>query len=291
MSDMQGELAHASYADILKSGEGILEEAGVPEPRANAWYLFSHCFHMDRSRFFLHRDEYADVHCIKEYKESLARRSERVPLEHIIQGTEFMGLPFYVNRHVLVPRQDTECVVEEALKYCAGKSVLDLCTGSGCIGISLAVLGNCREVTLADISSEALEVAKRNAKENDVDVTFVESDLFSRITGRYDLIVSNPPYIASGEIPGLMPEVRDYDPLLALDGGEDGLLFYRKIIQESCYYLTEEGQLCFEIGCGQGNSVRELMEQQGFVQVEIRQDLAGLDRVVLGRRRQTCLIN
>lgn len=272
-----------SYADILKTGESILEKAGVPEPRANAWYLFAHCFRMDRSRFFLCRDEYADADSVKEYNRLLARRAERVPLEHIVQGTEFMGLPFYVNEHVLVPRQDTECVVEEALKYCAGKSVLDLCTGSGCIGISLAVLGNCREVTLADISPEALEVAKQNAKENSVDVTFVESDLFSQIVGKYDMIVSNPPYIPSGEIPDLMPEVREHDPMLALDGGEDGLSFYRKIVKESCHYLTEGGWLCFEIGHEQGNSVRELMEQAGFVQVAIRQDLAGLDRIVLGK--------
>lgn len=272
-----------SYADILKTGEIILEKAGVPEPRANAWYLFTYCFRMDRSNFFLRRDEYADAGCIKEYNRLLARRAERVPLEHIVHGTEFMGLPFYVNEHVLVPRQDTECVVEESLKYCAGKNVLDLCTGSGCIGISLAVLGNCREVTLADISPEALKVAKQNAKENNVDVTFVESDLFSQIVGKYDMIVSNPPYIRSGEIPDLMPEVREHDPMLALDGGEDGLSFYRKIVKESCHYLTEGGWLCFEIGHEQGNSVRELMEQAGFVQVVIRQDLAGLDRIVLGK--------
>lgn len=271
------------HGELLRRGEGILAEAKVPEPEANAWYLFSHCFHMDRSSFFLRRDECADAACAKEYDRLLAKRAKRVPLEHIIHGTEFMGLPFYVNGHVLIPRQDTECVVELALKYCEGKSVLDLCTGSGCIGISLAVLGKCREVTLSDISSDALEVAKRNAKENGVDAIFVESDLFSRITGKYDLIVSNPPYIPSGEIGHLMPEVRDHDPLLALDGGEDGLSFYRRIIKESRSHLTEGGWLCLEIGHDQGGSVRELMDWEGFVQVIIRQDLAGLDRIVLGK--------
>lgn len=286
MPAAQGKLTHASCADVLKTGEIFLEKAGVPEPQANAWYLFSHCFQMDRNSFFLQRNECADADCIKEYNALLARRSERIPLEHLIQKTEFMGLPFYINEHVLIPRQDTECLVEEVLEWCGGKRVLDLCTGSGCIGISLAVLGKCREVTLADISLEALEVAKRNAKTNGAHVAIVESNLFAQIVGKYDIIVSNPPYIPSGEIPGLMPEVRDYEPLLALDGGEDGLSFYRKIILESRRHLTEGGWLCFEIGCGQGVSVCELMEQSGFVQIAIQQDLAGLDRIVLGKMEE-----
>ena len=269
--------------EILTEGEKKLASAGVPEAKLNAWYLFAHCFSMTKSQFFLRADEEAEDSGYRRYQELLDKRSRRIPLEHLAGETEFMGLPFLVNANVLIPRQDTECLVEEVLKYCDGADVLDLCTGSGCIGISLAKLGHCKSVTLTDISVEALATAKKNAQKNEVTVQIVESDLFRSLQGTFDVIVSNPPYIRSGEIPKLMPEVREYEPLQALDGSEDGLSFYKSIIQEISTFLTSGGRVFFEIGAEQGEAVSQLMHEAGFRNVEVKQDLAGLDRIVCGQ--------
>ena len=277
-----------TLSEVLQQGEMRLEMAEIEEAKINAWYLFSHCFRIDRSRYFLQKDEEATVELVASYEKLLEQRAKRVPLEYITNETEFMGLPFYVDEHVLIPRQDTECLVEEVLAFCAGKDVLDLCTGSGCIGISLAALGNCKSVTLADISSDALSVAERNAASNHVLVALIQGNLFENIKNDYDIIVSNPPYIPTKVVDELMPEVRDHEPRLALDGAEDGLLFYRSIIIESRSFLRENGRLMFEIGYDQGEAVSQLMKAAGFSQVEIKKDLAGLDRIVEG---QLCLIS
>lgn len=269
--------------EILTEGEGKLVSAGVPEAKLNAWYLFAHCFSMTKSQFFLRADEEAEDSGYRRYQELLDKRSRRIPLEHLTGETEFMGLPFFVNENVLIPRQDTECLVEEVLKFCDGADVLDLCTGSGCIGISLAKLAHCKSVVLSDISAEALEMAKKNAENNDVKVQIVESDLFQSIQGRFDLVVSNPPYIRSGEIPKLMPEVCEHEPLRALDGSGDGLLFYRSIIREIGAFLKNDATVFFEIGADQGEAVSQLMHEAGFRNVEVKQDLAGLDRIVCGQ--------
>lgn len=269
--------------DVLKMGEDELSAAGIPEAGLNAWYLFSWCFAMERSEYFLRSDTEMTEEGCRKYRELVALRKTRLPLEYITHETEFMGLPFYVDKHVLIPRQDTEILVEEVLKESVGKEVLDLCTGSGCIGISLAVLGNCRSVTLSDLSEEALQIARRNSEKNRAQVKFVHSDLFDNIRGQFDIIVSNPPYIPSQEIGSLMPEVRDYEPHMALDGDADGLLFYRSIIRESGSFLRERGILVFEIGYNQGLDVKILMERAGFCEIEIKKDLAGLDRVVRGK--------
>lgn len=269
--------------EILTEGEGKLVSAGVPEAKLNAWYLFAHCFSMTKSQFFLRADEEAEDNGYRRYQELLDKRSRRIPLEHLTGETEFMGLPFFVNENVLIPRQDTECLVEEVLKFCDGADVLDLCTGSGCIGISLAKLAHCKSVMLSDISAEALKMAKKNAENNDVKVQIVESDLFQSIQGRFDLVVSNPPYIRSGEIPKLMPEVCEHEPLRALDGSGDGLLFYRSIIREIGAFLKNDATVFFEIGADQGEAVSQLMHEAGFRNVEVKQDLAGLDRIVCGQ--------
>lgn len=275
-----------TFREILAKGEGQLIAAEVPEAKLCAWYLFAYCFRMERSQFYLYGDREAPSDTVCAYEAALAKRVDRIPLEYITHETEFMGLPFYVDENVLIPRQDTECLVEEVLEVSEGKDVLDLCTGSGCIGISLAALGKCRSVTLADISPEALAVAERNASRNGVEVALRQSDLFSTLGQRYDIIASNPPYIPSGEILHLMPEVRDYEPHLALDGKRDGLFFYKSIILKSCDFLTENGRLYFEIGYDQGEPVSYLMREAGFTQVTIKKDLAGLDRVVSGRRME-----
>ena len=224
---------------------------------------------------------------LSEYEIALRKRAEHVPLQYIVGEAEFMGLKFKVNSNVLIPRQDTETLVEEALRVAKpGMRVLDLCTGSGCIIISLAKNVADISCTGSDISKQALLVAKENAKANEVEVEWERSDLFENISGTFDLIVSNPPYIPTGEIPGLMPEVRDFEPVDALDGKEDGLYFYRIITEKSPEYLTSDGYLYFEIGYDQGEAVSAMMRQCGYTQVEVIKDLAGNDRVVKGRKKE-----
>lgn len=274
-----------TLSELLKKGERTLEKAGVPEARVNAWYLLSFVTGMTKSAFFLKNEEEAE-NWQSLYEEVLKQRMTRKPLEYITHETEFMGLPFYVDERVLIPRQDTECLVEEVLPLVKGKDVLDLCTGSGCIGVSLGALAECRSVTLADLSQGALHVAGNNAQTNCVEVSLVQGDLFENIKDKFDVIVSNPPYIATKDVGNLMPEVRDYEPQMALDGAEDGLFFYRRIMETSSQFLRNEGWLCFEIGYDQGESVSSLMRAAGFHEVTIKKDLAGLNRVVLGRRME-----
>lgn len=277
-----------TWQEALRQGEEMLTKANVPEAKLNAWYLFSNVLTIEKSDYYLHEDDIMEDEKMTQWNILLQKRISRMPLEYIIGETEFMGLPFYVNEHVLIPRQDTECLVEEVLPLVEGKDVLDLCTGSGCIGISLASLTQCRSMCLADLSAEALEVAKENAKRNHVTVSFIQGNMFENISASFDVIVSNPPYIVRAELDELMPEVREYEPRMALDGDEDGLYFYRNIIAQSVNHLNNGGWLYFEIGCGQGKSVCELMEEAGFDRLTIKRDLAGLDRIVGGR---LCLTN
>ncbi len=268
----------------LTWGQEELEKSRVPEAKLNAWYLFEEAFSVDRTAYFLHQEEEADREGLEVYEKMLEDRKKRIPLEHILGQAEFMGLTFQVGPEVLIPRQDTECLVEKVLPYCKDKEVLDLCCGSGCIGISLGVLGQTKSLTLADLSPGAIEKTKINVDNNQLEARVLQGDLFEHLQEEtFDIIVSNPPYIASREIEELMPEVRDHEPRMALDGREDGLYFYKKIIEESRRHLRADSILAFEIGYDQGEAVANLMRQAGFTQVEVSQDLAGLDRVVMGR--------
>lgn len=198
-----------------------------------------------------------------------------------------MGLVFCVNRHVLIPRQDTEILVETALERMKpGMQILDMCTGSGCILLSLLKLCKAEGVTGTgtDISKEALRVAVSNAERLGIRAKFVQGDLFENIGSQkiFDMIVSNPPYIPTAVIDGLQEEVKLYDPYVALDGREDGLFFYRRIVKESIPYIKRDGCLLFEIGCEQAEAVAGLMEKAGYKDIRVKKDLAGLDRVVYG---------
>jgi release factor glutamine methyltransferase len=195
-----------------------------------------------------------------------------------------MGLEFEVNRDVLIPRQDTEILVEEVLKYCEDKSVLDMCTGSGCIIVSLAKLGRLVHAVGVDLSERALAVAARNADKHMVKVTLLQSNLFDHVKGSFDIIVSNPPYIPSGDIEDLMPEVRDFEPRMALDGSDDGIIFYRCISHAAKEHLNPGGLIFFEIGYNQGEAVKLILTEEGFTDVVIKKDLSGLDRIVTARR-------
>ena len=272
-----------SYGELVEEGQRRLAAAGVEEAAVDAWLLFSYDKKVDRTWYLLNRTQRASGEEQEAYLKLIARRCERVPLQHITGEQEFMGLPFRVTPDVLIPRQDTEVLVEECLRHLApGNIFLDLCTGSGCILVSLLHYAKGTFGTGADLSGKALAVAKGNVEANGVEARLVQGDLFEPVTGTFDLIVSNPPYIASAEIETLAPEVREHEPRMALDGTADGLFFYRRIVQESPSYLKEGGWLCMEIGYDQGAAVRQLMEARGFATVSVIKDLAGLDRVVSG---------
>lgn len=272
-----------TYREALKLGEKVLETASIVEAKLDAWLLLEMVCKIDRSFYYLHMEDDLLEEQVSEYEIALKKRAEHVPLQYIVGETEFMGLKFKVNSSVLIPRQDTETLVEEALKVITpGMRVLDLCTGSGCIIVS--ILHNVADVEgyAIDISKQALNVAKENAKLNGVAVNFERSDLFDNVTGTFDVIVSNPPYIPSLEVVKLMPEVGSFEPLEALDGKEDGLYFYREIIASCKEYLKPEGRILFEIGYDQGEAVQTMLLEAGFKEVRVIKDLAHNDRVVTG---------
>lgn len=269
--------------EAYEYGQKRLEAAEIDDAIIDAWYLLEFVTGISRAMYFLRMNENMTADQEVQYKEYLETRANHIPLQHITGVQEFMGLEFCVNEHVLVPRQDTEVLVESVLEILTlGMEVLDMCTGSGCIIISLAKLGKAVKATGVDISEEALKVAKKNVEKLEAEVTLLHSDLFENVEGKYDVIVSNPPYICTSVIEELKEEVKFHDPFLALDGKEDGLFFYRKIVDESLKYLKPSGKLYFEIGHDQGEDVKQLMENAGFFNVTVKKDLAGLDRVVYG---------
>lgn len=264
-----------------------LEKNGVPEAELDAWYLLEFVTGMTRTDFLLHREEELDgvqLEQEKEYARLIQKRAKRIPLSYITGFRNFCGLEFVVNETVLIPRQDTECLVEWLLPYTNHARILDLCTGSGCIAITLAAFGTPLSVIGTDLSEQALAVAKSNGERllAGKNLSWIQSDLFEQVEGLFDIIVSNPPYIKSKVIETLEPEVRDYEPHTALDGSADGLLFYRRILAEVSNYLKPGGLLAFEIGFDQGEAVQKLMQEHGFTQVQVRKDLAGMDRIVAG---------
>ena len=309
---------------LYEEGRDALLNAGVPDAELDARLLLCEAFDISAAEYLLSADEAlsgryeeSDLAGMQEdYLNYIALRARRMPLQHILGRTQFMGLDFAVSSDVLIPRQDTETLAEQVLYDFpqADISVLDMCTGSGCIAASLAVLGGYRKVVGADISIDALYVARENAmrllKEADrrtsaersilnsmfrreaddfqQQVRFVQTDLFSGLSelmeelgiDRFDVIVSNPPYIRTGELEGLEPEVRDFEPRMALDGDADGLRFYRKFAEEAGAYLTDGGSLYLEIGADEAENVVKLLSDGGFSDIRVIKDLAGHDRVV-----------
>ncbi len=273
-----------TYREAIAFGEKTLSEAEVLDAKNDAWLLMAMACKVDHTFYYMHMDEEMAADWEEEFRTLIKKRSEHIPLQYITGEQEFMGLKFHVNSNVLIPRQDTETLVEEALKHIRpGMSVLDMCTGSGCVLISILKKASGVTGVGTDISKQALNVAKENARINEVSAVFERSDLFDNVMDTFDVIVSNPPYIRSGEIPALMPEVAEFEPTIALDGKEDGLFFYRKIISKSREYLKPEGMLLFEIGYDQGQQVSEMMRFAGFAEVQVIKDLAGHDRVVFGK--------
>ena len=277
-----------TYREVYQEGVKVLTEAAIAEAALDARLLLEYVCKTDRNTLLAHGDREVTGEEQEQYLETITRRAAHVPLQHITGEQEFMGLTFAVNNKVLVPRQDTEVLVEEVMRNLHdGMRILDMCTGSGCILLSLLQYSNDCTGVGVDLSTDALAVARGNyerirQQKPEMEASFLESDLFTKVEGRYDIIVSNPPYIRSDVIPNLMPEVRDYEPMMALDGTEDGLFFYREITKKAKDYLNRGGMLYYEIGCDQAEEVCAIMETEGFREIEVVKDFAGLDRVVYG---------
>ena len=276
-----------TYKESYERGKRVLAEAGIDEAELDARLLLEHICGTCRNDLLAHGDREVSRQEQVAYLNLLERRGERIPLQYVLGVQDFMGLEFKVNENVLIPRQDTEILVEEALRELHdGMDILDLCTGSGCILISLLRYSNDCTGLGVDLSEGALAVAEENAEKllSDKQIRFLKSDLFEGVNGVYDRIVSNPPYIPGGVIETLMPEVKEHEPLQALDGGEDGLYFYRKITEQCGNYLKPGGMLYFEIGYDQGEAVSGLLSEAGFREIRVVKDYGGLDRVVSGVR-------
>ena len=273
-----------SYKELLELGKEKLRKSGVEEAALDAWYILEKVSGINRVEYFLHSEDEIDNNKVEEFLRLIERRSERIPLSYVIGQRDFMGFTFKVNENVLIPEQETELLAEEVIKHCKGKTVLDMCTGSGCIAISISLLGEPDIVVASDISDKALEVAKKNAELLKASkVKFVKGDLFENITGSFDIIVSNPPYIETHIIEKLEPEVRDYIPRLALDGDKDGLKFYKNITKKTIKYLNKNARIFYEIGYNQSEAVADILLENGFGEIKIIKDFSGLDRIVTAK--------
>ncbi len=281
-----------NYLDLYKKGSEALVGAGIADASLDARLLLEYICGTDHNTLLVHGDMPVEDDKAERYMELISKRAAREPLAYILGEQEFMGLDFTVSEDVLIPNQDTEVLVEEALRYVSeGMRILDLCTGSGCIALSILNYSNGTTAVATDISEKALEIAGKNAERlglkdrytaHHADLYELKGALGDAELGKFDIIVSNPPYIPTKVIDTLEPEVRVHEPFIALDGKEDGLFFYRKIVENVDKYLLSNGWLLMEIGYDQGESVKALMENKGFKEVEIVKDLGGNDRVVLG---------
>lgn len=271
--------------EMLRAGTDTLQQSGISDYRTDAWYLLSYCMdNITRAEYYMKMPDEVNDELVSRYMRLVDMRAAHRPLQYIIGIQEFMGISYEVNESVLIPRQDTEVLVSLAIEHSEGKRVIDMCTGSGCIAISIALLGAPESVCAVDVSDEALDIAKLNAECNKAEVTFISSNLWNNVSGEYDIIVSNPPYITDSEMDELMPEVRLHEPELALRGGSDGLEYYRRITEGSERFLAPGGLIMYEIGCEQAEAVSMILEEYGLKDIRVIKDLAGLDRVVWGRR-------
>ncbi|MCM1102665.1 MAG: peptide chain release factor N(5)-glutamine methyltransferase [Clostridium sp.] len=333
-----------TYREAYELGVRRLSESGIAEAKTDARLLLEHVCHTDYQTLYTQGERVLDELQIEFYVNYLQKRAEHIPLQYLTHTQSFMGLDFYVNKNTLIPRADTEILVEEVMRYMQdGMAILDLCTGSGCILLSLLHYSNGCFGVGTDVSGDALAVARENAdalgfeeKRKRGELLFLQGDLYDALGGgaegawegarrneqnvaeggaegalrnvpqrmtedvskkaafaddaqkrsipAFDVIVSNPPYIRSDVIPTLMPEVKEHEPRLALDGGGDGLSFYRRIIDGAPAFAKRESALFFEIGADQGDAVKTLMQQAGYYDVRVVKDYAGLDRVVYGVR-------
>ena len=273
-----------SLKGLLADGAKMLTQAGIDEAELDAGYILEYITGLNSAQYFIHSEDIIEKDKAEEFFRLIERRSKRIPLSYVIGTRDFFGLTFKVDENVLIPEQETELLVEEVIKHSEGKSVLDMCTGSGCIAISIALFGKPSKVAASDISEKALEVARENAKSLKAgEISFIQGDMFENVTDKFDIIVSNPPYIETKVIDELMPEVRDYIPRLALDGDEDGLKFYRIISKEAVKKLNKNGRIFYEIGYNQSRAVASILLENGFTNITVIKDYSGLDRIVMAK--------
>ncbi|MGP1441983.1 MAG: peptide chain release factor N(5)-glutamine methyltransferase [Anaerovoracaceae bacterium] len=285
-----------TFGEILDVGIKRLKQANIADAAIDAERLLMYLMNENRTFIYLHRNDGTDENHADAYFELIDRRAEGEPLQYIVGEQEFMGLSFNVNEAVLIPRQDTETLVETALSFAKNKkgsiSILDMCCGSGAIAISMAYFLPKSKLTACDISEAALNVARSNAKKNGVEkkINFIESDLYMPVQkkkpmkDKFDMILCNPPYIPSDVIPTLQREIKDHEPVAALDGGEDGLDFYRKMVTDSAVHLKKGGYILFEIGHDQADEVTALLEEEGcYKDIFTHKDMARSDRVITAR--------
>lgn len=284
--------------ELLKEGSMQLRAAGITEADTDAWLLFSACMGLNRTEYLMRSDAVVPDDKAEEYLGKLKRRAGREPVQYIEEMAPFMGFDFYVNENVLIPRMDTEILVSEAIKrarimfsqrqHDVNFRILDMCTGSGCIAQSTYLLLKNEGCTVAvdavDISEKALEVAGINASRLGAQVKLIRGNLFENVDNKYSMILSNPPYIRTDVIADLEPEVREHEPMLALDGTADGLYFYREITDKAWEYLENNGILMYEIGYDQALEVSDMLRQKGYTDIAVIKDFAGLDRVVAAKR-------
>lgn len=262
-----------------------LESMQRPDSRTDSKLLLEYITGIPVSKHIMNYDRQLSLHEIELFNECLTRRLNNEPIQYITNRAYFMGYEFYVDNSVLIPRFDTEVLVDTLIKKTNDNffnpKILDLCTGSGCIAISIAKLFKAK-VYASDVSDDALQVAKKNAEVLAADVNFIKSDLFNQIYDKFDIIVSNPPYITSQQMTGLEEQVIKYEPSLALCGGHDGLDFYREIIKDSIYHLNKNGLIFFEVGFNQSDDVIKILEKYGFIDIAKINDLNKIARVVFG---------
>ncbi|MBE5958555.1 MAG: peptide chain release factor N(5)-glutamine methyltransferase [Lachnospiraceae bacterium] len=287
------------FRDLIKEAIDILQKENIADAVNDAWLLSEYALSINHQKYYMDMNITVDDDQREKYMELVAKRAAHIPLQHITGHQEFMGIDFIVNENVLIPRQDTELLVEKALELIEGKSrqlssegqekefkILDMCTGSGCIAISVKKICDEKNIpvkmTAADISDKALEVAKQNAKMNETEVTFIQSDLFENVSENFDFILSNPPYIPTKVIGELEVEVKEHEPFNALDGLEDGLHFYRLITDEACNLIKENGYIVYEIGYDQGELVSDILRKK-TTYVKVYKDLGNNDRVVVAK--------
>lgn len=278
-----------TISDAIKKGMIELKNVNIEEPKLKARLLMQYVLNESRQYVIVNDMEQLDKAKEKQYLEEIKILKKGVPIEHITHQKEFMKMSFFVDKNVLIPRQDTEILVEEVIKIAKkinARKVLDLCTGSGAIAVSLAKYLPQAEITAIDISNDALKIAKKNAISNNVQnqITFISSDMFTNLgEEKFDIIVSNPPYIKTNVIKNLDIQVQS-EPYIALDGGKDGLDFYKKIINESYQYLKYNGYLCLEIGFDQKIDVIELIENtERFTGTYSKKDLFDNDRIIVAQ--------
>lgn len=271
----------------LEKGTIMLKGENLDSPKIKARLLMQDILNKPRTYLLVHDNQIINEKILEKYFKNIEKVKNGIPIEHITHQKEFMKFSFYVNENVLIPRQDTEVLVEEVIsiaKRINAKKILDLCTGSGSIAVSLAKYIENSQITAVDISKEALMVAKKNAKNNNVEnqITFVKSDLFNKLgKEKYDIIVSNPPYIKKDVIKKLSKDVQN-EPIIALDGGKDGLVFYKKIVNEAIDYLKLGGYLCLEIGYDQKKDVMDLIKENlQYINTYSKKDLYDNDRIVV----------